>query len=115
MEQPVRGDVTRLSVFGEVTAVDGGTLMHAILQAVAGSDRPVVVDLTDATVRDNAIVDVLVAAHHAAGVARRDLTFTGEPSQIRAQLHREAHQRQNDAGDGRMRSTLDPRRRTLWS
>ncbi|MBG6135621.1 STAS domain-containing protein [Longispora fulva] len=99
MARPVLGDVTRLSVFGDVTAEDGAPLMRAILQAVAGSgDRRVVVDLTDAHILDDEIIEVLVSARHAARVVCRDLTFAGAPSNVRAQLR---HHDQSEPLDGR--------------
>ncbi|WP_412538845.1 STAS domain-containing protein [Longispora sp. K20-0274] len=108
VEQSVRGDVTRLSVFGEVSATDGGTLMHAILQAVACSDRPVVVDLTDADLRDSAIVDVLVAARRAAGVVCQVLTFTGEPSRVHAELRGDADQHHDGPESGFLGPEVSP-------
>ncbi|WP_412538053.1 hypothetical protein R8Z50_19555 [Longispora sp. K20-0274] len=89
MDQPVRGDTTRLRVFGEVAAGDGHRLMRAILQAVARSDdRRVVVDLSDAVV-DAEIIEVLLTARNAARVVCRDLTFTGAPSEVRHLLRRD--------------------------
>ncbi|MGY0232180.1 STAS domain-containing protein [Longispora urticae] len=102
VELPVPGDIIRLSVYGDVTAEDSASLMHAILKAVAGSeDRRVVVDLADANLTDHVITEVLVAARDAARVVCRDLTFTGAPSRIRADLARHDGPRVGASNDGR--------------